>query len=150
MTRRLSLFVGIAAFAAALAAPGAANAQIFSKRGTAILPPAECPDGPDCYDKKGTFTPCYSPATPISVRWRTTFETPCYPGYCPNRWHGGQYGCCDADAPGCAAGQGGGYGAYSGARRDEAELLHLGGLGPCSPTGVDIISELEGHHAAPR
>jgi hypothetical protein len=149
MMRRLSLLVGIAAFAAALAVPGAAHAQIFSKRGTAILPPAECPDGPDCYDKKGAFTPCYSPATPISVRWRTTFETPYYPGCCAKRSHGAQYG-CDAAETGCAAGAGGGYGAYSGARHDEAELLHLGGLGPYSPTGVDIISELEGHHAGPR
>ena len=150
MTQRLSLLLGVAAFVAALAIPATAGAQVFGKRGTAILPPAECPDTPGCFDTKCTFAPCYWPATPISCRWQTTKETPYYPGLCPHRWRGASYGTCDPDVAGCGMPTEEGYGVYSGARRDKANLIHLAANGPHMPATADIIDAIQVPHACPR
>jgi hypothetical protein len=150
MMPRLPLICSVAALLAALALPRSAAAQVLPSRGTAILPPAECPDTPGCLERKaGTFTPCYSPLTPISTRWETTRETPYYPGFCPHFGKGRS--CCTGEAE-IAGGGGpvaGDYGTYTGGRRDEAFLRHLGATGPYVPATTDIIDAIGGHHDHP-
>lgn len=80
------------------------------ERGLAILSPLECPD------------PCDSP---VGGRYKCT---PYYPGYLSDRR------CCYpvsiySGYASYGSGSYGTYGHYSGARRDEANLLRLGGMG---------------------
>src|SRR5262245_56345727 len=92
---------------------GACCRRAASDRGLAIASPLECPD------------PCPSP---VGGCYRCT---PYYPGYAPDRrclmlygttaW---QYGPTPALRNGTAD-----YGSYTGASRDEAALLRLGGNG---------------------
>jgi hypothetical protein len=152
MTRRLPLLLAVV-----LVLPTTARAQLptgdsYHGRGCAILPPVESPDKPPSHPPK-LFIPYYSPLTPISVRWRPVVYIPYYCGYCPNhRVHprrGVPYGDYGIFGPTeCGYGPGvAGFGPFTGARRDEENLLHLGGNGPFYPslTGpTDLIDVLHG------
>lgn len=112
-------------------------------RGVAIMSPLESPD------------PC--PAPPVGG---TYCPTPYYPGYCPDRRCPTIYGVPYTnghDGPGyfgnAPAPYGrSDYGAFTGASRDEANLLKLGGMGPSSRVNgrpyqresVDMIDRLQG------
>jgi hypothetical protein len=131
-------------------------------RGCAILPPLESPDcpsangaAPNDIGTHGAFYPYYSPVIPSSVRWLGHGLVPYYPGFCPksfcHTWKCG--GACDGpwhgDVPIVLEWQGGPagtYGAYTGAPRDEAFLLHLGGGGP-APHLV-VLPEAKGKEKA--
>ena len=115
-------------------------------RGVAILPPYE---SPDCYD------------CPVGGRYKLV---PYYGGYLwdPNCYPP-LYGSVTTFVPtGPGLGAGGlgsrpaaygkyGYGTFSGANQDEANLLHLGGFGPGASgssqpyqRGGDIIDRIQG------
>lgn len=103
-------------------------------RGIAILSPLESPD------------PCDSP---VGGCYR---YTPYYPGYSPDRRCLVLYGQTDW-AYGVPTGQGignqsAGYGAFTGASRDEAGLLRLGGNNPAgrrTTPGGDLIDRMHGY-----
>jgi hypothetical protein len=152
MRRQFSVLVGSTALATLLSLAATAQAN---KRGVAIQSPVDCPDAPP--HNPNTFIPYYgSPLTPISTRWRTIVCVPYYRGYC--RPHNGRGECrygCNGDGlpgPGCAADGllgAGNYGPYTGAPRDEARLLHLGGNAPYLPSqpgAMDIIDAIQGSH----
>ncbi len=116
------------------------------------------------------YVPYYSPLTPLSVRWRTcNHRSDIYTHYYPGYWACGYRGpnlfvsggdpiagpawACPTGGAGCAATSAcgfasGDYGTYTGAPRDEASLLRLGGSGSGTP-GVhhgtpDIIDMIQG------
>jgi hypothetical protein len=142
MNSRSSLLIAGASLAAGLAGVHAAHAGSHCRRaapdrGIAILSPVECPD------------PC---DVPVGGCYR---YTPYYPGYAPDRrclilygqtpW---QYGGPVSQPMGNRPSD---YGAFSGASRDEASLLRLGGNGaggrgtyrPYSGAG-DVIDQIHG------
>jgi hypothetical protein len=116
-------------------------------RGVAILSPIECPDAFD-----------------IAVGGKPLMM-PYYRGYCPYGPHGAGANFC-ANCFGLLGVGGGptpidseagveappGYNGYSGARRDEDNLLHLGGLsgeipnGPPRTTTPDLIDLIQSGH----
>jgi hypothetical protein len=159
MFPRFSLLSGSTVAAALLALPTVALAQTsddlwaYHTRGVAILPPLESPDGPGHHGSLPCFTPYYAPINPISVRWRPVVYVPYYRGYCAKHkvspCDGVPYGDGGLFAAGELNPAMAGYGGYSGAPRDEARLLHLGGNGPYFPSvpgAVDLIDVLQGGH----
>jgi len=114
-------------------------------RGVAILPPLESPDPCDS-PVGGTYkiVPYYG-----GYRWDPRCVPPLYgtvTTYAPTGPGLGQ-GALGARPPYGQAG----FGAFSGASRDEAYLLHLGGFGPSVnssyrpyPGNGDIIDRIEG------
>lgn len=123
MTSRASLLIVGAWFIAAIVpAPklygGGCCYRQARDRGLAIMSPIDCPD------------PC---DYPVGGCYR---YTPYYPGYAPDRRCLVLYGTTSclpgmSSAPGSMR-QPADYGAFTGASRDEAGLLHLGGNGPGS------------------
>jgi len=152
MRWRLAPVLRSIVLAAALALPLPVQAQAPGAhgRGVAILPPAESPDAPPSHPQP-PFTPYYSPLTPISSRWRPVVYVPYYPGYCAHHYQVkpcqgvpyGDGGGLGPVAPGCELGLTG-YGGYTGAPRDEARLLHLGGNGPYQPVPPDLLDAIHG------
>lgn len=130
-------------------ATGIADGGGYHCRGLAIASPLDAPDGYCCwfYHPKSLFVPYYdSPLTPVSVRWRSTdchgnpLVVPYYRGYCSWFHRHGPYAIESAALPACGpiGPEAGGFGPYTGAPRDEAILLRLGGngllpYGACAP-----------------
>jgi hypothetical protein len=149
--RRHSVLLAALTVTTSMWSSAAAQAQSHG-RGVAILPPAESPDAPP--HNQSVFIPYYSPLTPISTRWRPVYYVPYYPGYCS--WHvrvkptcGVPYG--DPDPlhlmGNPVSPPDGTFGPYTGARTDEANLVHLGGNGPFTPSPAgptDIIDLIRG------
>jgi hypothetical protein len=119
------------------------------RRGVAILSPVESPDS-------------WNPGVGGKSRL-----IPYYPDYCVHPWHGPRVfvpdnnpnyaarfaGVCASETEaGVEAGTEAapGYGNYSGARQDEANLLHLGGFsgagGDRTNTAPDMIDLIQGGH----
>jgi hypothetical protein len=148
MPFRMKCVVSIAAVVATISSLDFANAGECLRRpawdrGVAILSPLESPD------------PC--PAPPVGGDY---CPTPYYRGYCPDRRCFVNYGMTATngyDGPGLFANTPApyarsDYGAFTGASRDESNLLRLGGAGPSSRvTGrpyqretFDMIDRLQG------
>lgn len=124
--------------------PGTDHA-VPGRRGIAILSPIESPDH-------------WNPGVGGKPRL-----IPYYPDYCTHPWHGPRVFVPD-NSPNYAARFAGvcttgveagtetspGYGNYSGARQDEANLLHLGGFsgagGDRTNTAPDMIDMIQGGH----
>lgn len=143
MTTKKSLSTAVLCIAAGLAAANAAYAgshcyRADPCRGIAILSPIESPDPCDC---------------PVGGCYR---YTPYYPGYSPDRrclmLYGQTNWAYGAQSISATGSRGPGYGAFSGASRDEATLLRLGGNGAAprgsygiSPRGSgDILDRIHG------
>jgi len=113
---------------------GACCRRAASDRGLAIASPLECPD------------PCPSPVGGC-YRW-----TPYYPGYAPDRrcliLYGTSAWQCGGLTP-ALRNQPADFGSYTGASRDEAALLRLGGNGPgrnstYRPYHGDLLDRIHG------
>jgi len=150
MQRRSSFLVGFSVLFSVLALAAPADAGCYCGccrkadpcRGSAIRSPLESPDPCDC---------------PVGGRFVCR---PYYPGYaydhkCPTA----SYTTTSYGITGPGFGPGGmgyrpasygqaNFGSYSGANKDEAHLLHLGGFGPGgsqpSRGGSDIIDRIQG------
>jgi hypothetical protein len=130
MHSRRSLLAAFAVLTVSLAQTLEADAGGWCRkadptRGLAIASPVECPD------------PCDSPVGGCEL-W-----TPYYPGYSPDRrcpviygtsagWYGNYSAGVFGNRP--LPYSRGDYGSFTGASRDEASLLRLGGSGPASQT----------------
>lgn len=142
-SRRSGLIAGIAVavgFAAMHSSAGAGShcRRPAADRGIAILPPLESPD------------PCDAP---VGGRYR---YTPYYPGYAPDRRCLVLYGQTSwpegIPQPQYPANRLADYGAFTGARRDEANLLRLGGNSPSArrtappqPGSFDVIDRMHSY-----
>ena len=162
--RKRRAFLGGATALALVCVSAASAGDHHGQRGLAILPPLESPDTDNdglCFNRHfGLFVPYYgSCLTPISTRWRVIAYVPYYTGYCRRHasYTAPPYGAVDSLLPapgeypeGLLAAPG--YGPYTGAPRDEAALLHLGGNGPYQPSvpgAIDFIDLMRGGPGAP-